>query len=96
MEVSVLVVLVVIFALAFDYINGFHDTANAIATVVSTRVLSPRNAILMAAVLNFGGAIIHTGVAKTVSSGLVDNSGISQTVILAGLIGAIFWNLFTW
>lgn len=96
MEVSVLVVLVIFFALAFDYINGFHDTANAIATVVSTRVLSPRNAILMAAVLNFGGAVIHTGVAKTVSSGLVDNSGVTQTVILAGLIGAIFWNLFTW
>jgi PiT family inorganic phosphate transporter len=96
LEVSALVVLVVIFALAFDYINGFHDTANAIATVVSTRVLSPRNAIIMAAVLNFGGAVIHTGVAKTVSSGLVDNTGVSQTVILAGLIGAIFWNLFTW
>jgi PiT family inorganic phosphate transporter len=95
-DVSALVVLVVIFALAFDYINGFHDTANAIATVVSTRVLSPRNAIIMAAVLNFGGAMIHTGVAKTVSSGLVDNSGVTQTVILAGLIGAIFWNLFTW
>ena len=79
MEISVLVVLVMFFALAFDYINGFHDTANAIATVVSTRVLSPRNAILMAAVLNFGGAVIHTGVAKTVSSGLVDNTGISQT-----------------
>jgi PiT family inorganic phosphate transporter len=71
-SLGMLVALVVIAALAFDYINGFHDTANAIATVVSTRVLSPRNAIIMAAVLNFAGAIVHTEVAKTVASGLID------------------------
>ncbi len=91
-----LMVLVIIFALAFDYINGFHDTANAIATVVSTRVLSPRNAIAMAAVLNFLGAIVSTGVAKTISSGLIQTNAVTQTVILAGLVGAIAWNLFTW
>lgn len=91
-----LVLLVIIFALAFDYINGFHDTANAIATVVSTRVLSPRAAILMAAVLNFVGAIFSTGVAKTISSGLIETSAVTQTVILAGLMGAIAWNLLTW
>lgn len=95
-DYTLLVILVIIFALAFDYINGFHDTANAIATVVSTRVLSPRNAIMMAAGLNFLGAVVHTGVAKTISSGLIDNAGVTQTAILAGLIGAIFWNLFTW
>lgn len=95
-ETSVLVVLVIIFALIFDYINGFHDTANAIATVVSTRVLSPRNAILMASVLNFVGAVIHTGVAKTISSGLIESAYVTQTAILAGLMGAIAWNLFTW
>lgn len=71
-SVSLLVVLIVIFALAFDYINGFHDTANAIATVVSTRVLTPRTAIIMAACLNFAGALVSTQVAKTVASGLVD------------------------
>ncbi len=74
LSVTLLVVLIVVFALAFDYINGFHDTANAIATVVSTRVLSPRNAIIMAACLNFVGALASTQVAKTVASGLVDTA----------------------
>jgi inorganic phosphate transporter, PiT family len=96
-EWTLLVILVVIAALAFDYINGFHDTANAIATVVSTRVLSPRDAILMATVLNFAGAYWSGGkVAKTVSSGLVDPTGITQTVVLAAIMGAIVWNLITW
>lgn len=95
-SLPVLVWLVIIAALAFDYINGFHDTANAIATVVSTRVLSPRDAIAMAAGLNFLGAIIHTGVAKTVSSGIVQTGGVTQTAVFAGLVGAIFWNLLTW
>ena len=73
-SVSLLVILIVVFALAFDYINGFHDTANAIATVVSTRVLTPRTAIIMAACLNFVGALVSTQVAKTVASGLVDTA----------------------
>ncbi len=96
-EWTILVVLVIFAALAFDYINGFHDTANAIATVVSTRVLSPRDAILMATVLNFAGAYWSGGkVAKTVSSGLVDPTGVTQTVVLAAIVGAIAWNLITW
>ncbi|MEP6756028.1 MAG: inorganic phosphate transporter [Chthonomonadales bacterium] len=99
-EATVLLVLVVLFALAFDYINGFHDTANAIATVVSTRVLSPRVAIIMAACLNFLGALFSVQVAKTIAKGLVDISHATataaQTVILAALIGAIVWNLITW
>ncbi|MEX2188207.1 MAG: inorganic phosphate transporter [Pirellulales bacterium] len=96
-EWTVLVILVIVAALAFDYINGFHDTANAIATVVSTRVLSPRDAILMAAVLNFIGAYFSGGkVAKTVSSGLVDATNVTQSVVLAAIVGAIVWNLITW
>lgn len=91
-----LIVLVVIMALAFDYINGFHDTANAIATVVSTRVLSPRIAIVMAAVLNFVGAMVAQNVAKTIASGLVDKTFVNQSVILSALLGAIIWNLITW
>jgi PiT family inorganic phosphate transporter len=94
---SLLVILVVVFALVFDYINGFHDTANAIATVVSTRVLSPRVAILMAATLNFVGALISTNVAKTVAGGLVNlTEKQAQGAILAAVIGAIVWNLITW
>ena len=93
---SLLVLLVVALALVFDFINGFHDTANAIATVVSTRVLTPRTAILMAAVLNFVGALISTNVAKTIAAGLVAASAATQTVILAAVIGAIVWNLITW
>jgi PiT family inorganic phosphate transporter len=91
-----LIVLVVIMALAFDYINGFHDTANAIATVVSTRVLSPRTAIIMAAVLNFIGAMVAQNVAKTIAGGLVDKAFVNQSIILSALIGAIIWNLITW
>lgn len=91
-----LIVLVVILALAFDYINGFHDTANAIATVVSTRVLSPRTAIIMAAVLNFVGAMVAQNVAKTIAGGLVDKAFVNQAVILSALLGAIIWNLITW
>ncbi len=91
---TLLLILIVIFALAFDFINGFHDTANAIATVVATRVLTPRVAIIMAATLNFLGAINSTGVAKAISSGLVREA--SLTMVLAALIGAITWNLITW
>ncbi|MFO0758485.1 MAG: inorganic phosphate transporter [Byssovorax sp.] len=89
-------ILVIVIALAFDYINGFHDTANAIATVVSTGVLPIRTAILIAALLNFGGALLGTAVAGTIGKGLIVASAVTQVVVLSALIGAIFWNLFTW
>ena len=92
-----LVVLVVLAALAFDYINGFHDAANSIATVVSTRVLSPGQAVLWAAFFNFAAAFIFgTAVAKTIGSGMIDINVVTSSVILAGLIGAIVWDLITW
>jgi PiT family inorganic phosphate transporter len=95
---QVLLLLLLIFAagVAFDFINGFHDTANAIATVVSTRVLSLRTAILMTAGFNVIGALSGTAVAKTVGKGLVDEHAVTQPVVLAGLLGAIVWNLLTW
>lgn len=96
LSIGVLVAIVVILALAFDYINGFHDTANAIATSVSTRALSPRNAIIMAASLNFLGAISGTAVAKTIGRDIVTPDLVTQPVIIAALLGAIFWNLLTW
>jgi PiT family inorganic phosphate transporter len=83
-------------AIAFDYINGFHDTANAIATSVSTRALKPGWAIAMSAVANFAGALTGTEVARTVGSGLIDTNVESQSVIAAALVGAIIWNLLTW
>jgi PiT family inorganic phosphate transporter len=86
---------VVVLAVAFDYINGFHDTANAVATVVSTNVLPARTAVMMAAAFNFFGALFATGVAKTISSGIVPYD-VPQTVVAATLIGAILWNLLTW
>lgn len=95
-EVTLLLVLTVVGALAFDYINGFHDTANAIATVVSTRVLSPTWAVLMAATLNFGGALVATHVAKTIASGIVVTELATEAVVLAAVIGGIAWNLITW
>jgi inorganic phosphate transporter, PiT family len=95
-SLTVLLVLVVVFALIFDYINGFHDTANAIATVVSTRVLSPLHAILMASVLNFLGAIAATHVAKTIASGIILPASATETVVLAAVIAGIVWNLVTW
>jgi PiT family inorganic phosphate transporter len=92
-----LVVLVIFVALIFDYINGFHDAANSIATVVSTRVLSPGHAVIWAAFFNFVAAFVFgTAVAKTVGSGMVDISIVTTSVILAGLIGAIVWDLITW
>lgn len=88
---------VVFLALVFDYINGFHDTANAIATSVSTRAINPKTAVMMTAVLNFLGAMISTGVAKTIGGDLVmDAKMIDSGVICAALIGAIAWNLLTW
>jgi len=83
-------------AVAFDYINGFHDTANAIATSVATRALPPKYALLMAAAFNFIGAFAGTAVAKTIGAGLVDEQTTTQVVVAAALIGAITWNLITW
>ncbi len=91
-----MLVVVVALAIAFDYINGFHDTANAIATSVATRALHPRQAILMAAGFNFIGAFAGTAVAKTIGAGLVDEQTTTQGVIVAALVGAITWNLLTW
>src|SRR4051794_27561830 len=93
---DVVLVIVVATALAFDFTNGFHDTANAIATSVSTRAMSPRTAVAMSAVLNFAGAFISLKVAATVASGIVDPGAITTTVVFAGLVGAIAWNLATW
>src|SRR6476646_6173179 len=91
------VVGLIVVALTFDYINGFHDAANSIATVVSTRVLSPGKAVIWAAVFNFIAAFTFgTAVAKTVGSGLVDIRIVTFAVIFAGLIGAIVWDLITW
>ncbi|WP_298459209.1 inorganic phosphate transporter [uncultured Cellulomonas sp.] len=96
----VLVVVVVAFALGFDYTNGFHDAANAIATSVSTRALTPRVALLMAAVFNLVGALLGTEVAQTIGSGIIEVAPDAGThglaIVLAGLIGAITWNLITW
>jgi inorganic phosphate transporter, PiT family len=83
-------------AILFDYINGFHDTANAIATSVSTRALKPSYAIVMSAIANFAGAFTGTAVANTVGNGLISSQVESQTVVAAALIGAIIWNLVTW
>jgi PiT family inorganic phosphate transporter len=91
-----ILVIVVILALVFDYINGFHDTANAVATVVSTNVLPGRTAVLLAAVCNFAGAFVGVGVAKTIGGDITDPASITQLVVAAGLLGAIFWNLLTW
>lgn len=88
---------VVLLAVAFDYINGFHDTANAIATSVSTRAIAPKTAIMMAATLNFLGAMVSTGVAKTIGGDIVTAPDmINGEIIVAALVGAIFWNLLTW
>ncbi len=96
MEIA-FVVLVVIVALVFDYINGFHDAANSIATVVSTRVLKPGQAVVWAAFFNFAAAFgFGTAVAKTVGAGMIDINIVTFAVILAGLIGAIVWDLITW
>ena len=96
--IFILPILVVFFALAFDFINGFHDTANAIATSVSTRALKPRVAVLMAAIMNFVGALTFTGVAKTITKDIVDPFTLQNgsLIILAALLSAIIWNLVTW
>ncbi|MEP7360962.1 MAG: inorganic phosphate transporter [Chloroflexota bacterium] len=89
-------VAVIALALAFDFTNGFHDTANAVATSVATRALDPRAAIIMATAFNFIGAFAGTAVAKTIGSGLVDDSTTTTGVVAAALVGAIVWNLITW
>jgi PiT family inorganic phosphate transporter len=98
LEIPLLLLVVVIVAIAFDFTNGAHDTANAIATVVSTKVLSPGVAVLMAALLNLLGALLDTHVAQTVGSGIVHPDMIRgcQALTLAALCGAIFWNILTW
>src|SRR6476660_854695 len=91
------VILAIIVALLFDFSNGFHDAANSIATVVSTRVLSPRLAVLWAAVFNFVAFLVFgVHVAKTIGKGVVDPAVVSPPMILAAVIGALLWNLFTW
>src|SRR5689334_16824695 len=95
-DFAVLIVIILV-ALTFDFLNGFHDAANSIATVVSTRVLAPQKAVLWAAFFNFVAAfVLGTSVAKTIGSGMIDLKVVTNQVILAGLLGAIVWNLITW
>lgn len=96
MEASVVLVIVIGTAIAFDFTNGFHDTANVVATAISTRAVPPRIAIAVASLLNFAGAFISLKVADTVGQGFVHTTQVSTTVVFAGLIGAIAWNLATW
>src|ERR671911_3011720 len=88
--------IVVATALAFDFTNGFHDTANSVATSISTRAMPPRVAVSLAAVLNFVGAFLSLAVAATIASGIVQADLVTPSIVFAGLIGAIFWNLLTW
>ncbi len=94
--VFTLLIFVIITALVFEYINGFHDSANAIATVVSTKVLTARAAIIYAGVLNMVGAFLGTHVASTIGKGIIDTASVTQGVILCALLSAIIWNLITW
>ncbi|WP_432894339.1 anion permease [Kribbella sp. CA-245084] len=96
MDLTFLVVVVIITALVFDFTNGFHDTANAMATSIATGALRPKVAVALSAVLNLVGAFISTAVAKTISGGLVDDSKITVPIIFGGLVGAILWNVTTW
>src|SRR5215217_332465 len=93
---DVVLFIVVGTALAFDFTNGFHDTANAVATSISTRALPPRVAVGMAATLNFVGAFLSLEVAATIATGIVDANVITEAMVFAGLVGAIAWNLATW
>lgn len=95
-HITFLVAVVIVTALAFDFTNGFHDTANAMATSIATGALAPRTAVLISGVLNVVGAFLSTEVAKTVSGGIVDDTLVSPGMIFAGLVGAILWNLLTW
>ena len=93
---TIFLVIVVVVALGFDFTNGFHDTANAVATSVSTRALSPRLAVLIASIANLAGAFVTTAVATTVGKGIIDSGLATEKTVLAALIGAIAWNLTTW
>src|SRR2546423_9869694 len=93
---SILLIVVIVVALGFDFTNGFHDTANAVATSVSTRALTPRMAVLVASVANLAGAFVTTAVAKTVGKDIVASDLINTKTVLAALLGAIAWNLLTW
>src|SRR2546428_8183068 len=90
------VIVVIVLGLIFEFVNGFHDAANAIATVVATRVLPPLPAVLMAGTLNFLGAVSGTAVATTVGKGLVDAQVVTEATVAAGLLAAILWDLLTW
>src|SRR5881296_3407049 len=94
-ELSMTLIIVIVLALLFDFSNGWHDSANAIATVVSTRVLSPLAAVLMAGLLNVAGAFMSTAVAKMIGAGIVDPGAVTQAMVASALGGAILWNLFT-
>src|ERR687894_3308582 len=96
MDGEIVLWIVVATALAFDFTNGFHDTANAVATSISTRAIKPRVAVSLAAVLNFVGAFLSLEVAATIASGIVDAGLITPPIVFAGLVGAIAWNLATW
>src|SRR5450755_1316161 len=96
MHSDLLIILVVATALAFDFTSGFHDTANVVATSISTRALSPRVAVTLAALANFAGAFISLKVAATIAGGIVDAGAITEPIVFAGLVGAIGWNLATW
>src|SRR5437764_5446293 len=96
MHSTLLLVVVVITAVGFDFTNGFHDTANVVASAISTRALSPRSAVTLAAILNFAGAFVSLKVAATVATGIIDAGQITETIAFAGLVGAIAWNLITW
>src|SRR5438094_3991201 len=91
-----LLVITIVVALTFDFTNGFHDTANAVATSVSTRALSPRVAVAIAAIANLAGAFVTTAVAKTVGKGIIDSGLANEKTVLAAVLGAIVWNLLTW
>jgi len=94
---TLVVLITILLALTFDFLNGFHDAANSVATIVSTRVLSPKLAVMWAAFFNFVAAfLLGTAVAKTIGKGMVDLHYVNQNVILAGLVGAIFWDIITW
>src|SRR3981081_1559416 len=96
MDLSVIVIAVVLTALVFDFTNGFHDTANAMATSIATGALRPKVAVILAGVLNLIGAFLSVAVAQTISSGLGDQAKITPVVIFGGLVGAVLWNLATW
>ncbi len=92
----ILMIIIVVLALIFDFTNGFHDTATVVATTIATRALSPRKAITMCAIFNFIGAFTSTAVAKTVGDGIVDGTKMPLWIIMCVLLAAIIWNMFTW